>query len=362
MARIVELAGQSGAYCGRLLSEMGHDVIRVEPPRGDELRRTGPFLGGREDLEHGAFHQFLNAGKRSLTLDLDSDHGRQVLLKLLAGADVLVGQLPLPVAGDDLLAANPHLVIVRLDDSLPELSLYARSGLLALTGQPDGRPMLMGGHAVYSAVGCFAAIATLTALFVQATTGQGQTVDVSALDCLETLGEQGVVAETVLGERFERRGYRGAVTAISGAFRCADGYAMLSVAPQPDNWRRFMSWVQDPLLAADESLADEAERRVKKDFVIDRLELWTKTFDKEDLVVQSQQRHTPAAPVSTPLDLVGDPQLTARGFLRTAEHPDLGPMAFPLGPLATLRGAQPGFAPRLGQHNAEILAELDLPA
>jgi crotonobetainyl-CoA:carnitine CoA-transferase CaiB-like acyl-CoA transferase len=358
MARIVELAGHSGAYGGRLLAEMGHDVIRVEALEADELRRMRPFLSGTPGPENGAYHQFLNAGKRSLALDLDSAAGRQVLSELLATSDALLGQLPLPLTEEDIRTANLTLVVVRIDDALPELCTYARSGLLALTGHPGQRPMLLGGHAVYAATGAFAALALVAALLAQQAGGVGQSVDLSAQDCLAVLGEQGVVAETVTGESFERRGYRGAVTAISGAFRCADGYAMLSVPPQPDNWARLMEWVQDPLLLADESLADEAERRAKKDFVIDRLEAWTQTFGKEELVVQSQLRHTPAAPVSTPLDLAEDPQLVARGFLRTVEHPELGSMLFPIGALASLRDFEPAPAPRLGQHNSEILAEL----
>jgi crotonobetainyl-CoA:carnitine CoA-transferase CaiB-like acyl-CoA transferase len=357
MARIVELAGHSAAYGGRLLAEMGHDVIRVEPPQGDALRRLGPFLGGKPDLENGACHQFLNAGKRSFILDVNSEPGCKMLRDLLATSEALLGQAPLPLGEDDL-SANPKLVVVRIDDSLPELCTYARSGLLALTGHPDRRPMLLGGHAAYAATGTFAALALMAALLMQQTMRLGQVVDLSAQACLDVLGEQAVIAETVTGEKFERRGYRGAVTAISGGFRCADGYAMLSVPPQAESWARFMEWVQDPVLLEDDSLADEAERRAKQEFVLDRLESWTQRLGKEELVVQAQLRHTPAAPVSTPLDLAEDPQLIARGFLRTVEHPELGSMLFPEGALATLTGFQPTIAPRLGQHNSEILTEL----
>jgi crotonobetainyl-CoA:carnitine CoA-transferase CaiB-like acyl-CoA transferase len=352
MARIVELAGHAAAYGGRLLAEMGHDLIRVEPPEGDELRRLPPLAGGES-----AYHHFLNAGKRSLALDLTSDAGGQALAALLATADALLAQLPLPV---DETSLDPGLVLVQVDDPLPEICTFARSGLLALTGHPDRPPMLLGGHAMYAATGAWAALALTAALFARQVTGAGQRIELSAEDCLAVLGEQGVVAETVTGERFERRGYRGAVTAISGAFRCADGFAMLSVPASADSWARLMDWVQDPELAADASLADEAERRARQAEVIDRLERWTGTFPKEDLVLQAQQRHTPAAPVSTARDLAEDPQLLARGFLRQVDHPDLGPMLMPAGALATLRGAQPAPAPRLGQHNAEILAELGL--
>ena len=352
MARIVELAGHAAAYGGRLLAEMGHDVIRVEPPDGDDLRHLPPLVEG-----DSAYHHFLNAGKRSLALDLGSERGREALTALLDSADALLAQRPLPL---DEAALDPGLAAVLMEDPLPEICTFARSGLLALTGHPDHTPMLLGGHAVYAATGAWAALALTAALFARQATGAGQRIELSAEDCLAVLGEQGVVAETVTRERFERRGYRGAVTAISGAFRCADGFAMLSVPASADSWARFMDWVGDPELAADTSLADEAERRARQAEVIDRLERWTTTFGKEDLVLQSQQRHTPAAPVSTALDLAGDPQLLDRGFLRQVDHPSLGPMQMPAGALATLRGAQPAPAPRLGQHNAEILAELGL--
>jgi len=354
MPRIVEIAGIAAAYGGRLLAELGHDVIRVEPPGGDELRKLGPSLTSHDGAEAGAYHQFLNAGKRSLALDLTSDDGKATLAKLLGTVDALLARAPLPFSEAEVRQANPALAIVRIADPLPEICTYARSGLLALTGQPDGRPMLMGGHAAYAATGTFAAMAVLTALLA----GEGETIDLSAEECLAVLGEQGVIAETITHEKFERRGYRGAVTAISGAFKCADGYAMLSVPPSPANWGRFMEWVGDPVLAEDKSLGDEAERRARQKFVIDRLEEWTARFGKEELVIEAQERHTPAAPVSTALDLVDDPQLTARGFLRTIEHPELGPMLFPNGALATVAGRQLAPAPRLGQHNAEILQEL----
>jgi crotonobetainyl-CoA:carnitine CoA-transferase CaiB-like acyl-CoA transferase len=358
MARIVDLSGHATAYSGRLLAEMGHDVIRVEPAHGDALRRLGPFLGGQPDLELGAYHQFLNAGKRSFAPNLACARGRQLLLELVSASQAVVGHLPLPVADEEMLSANRNLVVVRVDDGLPELCAYARSGLLAATGHPDLPPVLLGGHAAYAYAGAFAAVAVIAALLVQQTTGQGQFVDLSVQECLEALGEQGVVSATETGQDVERRGYRGVATAISGAFRCADGYAMLSVAPNEASWARFMEWVQDPVLMEDSSLADEAERRAKKDFVIDRLDRWAQGFSKEELVRESQARHTPAALVTTPLDLADDPQLIARGFLRTVEHPDLGAVMFPIGALANLRGLQPSFAPRLGQHNAEVLSEL----
>ncbi|HEY7063884.1 MAG TPA: CoA transferase [Chloroflexota bacterium] len=360
MARILDLATHAAAYATRLLAEVGHDVIRVEPPEGDALRRLEPFLGDTPDLEHGAYHQFLNAGKRSFALDLSTAAGRDTLLALSRTADALVGTLPVPADEAALRAANPRLVVVMLEEDDPELCAYARSGLLSITGHPDAEPALLGGHAIYTATGGYTAVATAAALYAQAITGQGQVVRVSVEQCLESLMEQAMLNYTAYGRRAERRGLRGAVTAVSGSYRCADGYWMISVPATPDGWASFVDWTQDPALMADPSLADEAERSAKQSFILDRLESWASRLPKDELVAEAQRRHIPASPVASPLDLVRDPQLVARGFVREVEHPAFGQVSYPLGAVASMRGACPSLAPTLGQHNAEILAELGM--
>ncbi|HEY3118004.1 MAG TPA: CoA transferase, partial [Chloroflexota bacterium] len=149
MARVVELAGHPAVYAGRLLAEGGHDVIRVEPPGGDALRRVGPYLGKKPDVEHGAFHQFFNAGKRSLTLDTTTADGQGIWVNLLRTADVAIVSLPMPVDEATVRVANPRLVLVEVEgEETPELCGYARSGLLSITGHKDRAPALMGGHVI----------------------------------------------------------------------------------------------------------------------------------------------------------------------------------------------------------------------
>ncbi len=358
MSRVIDLAGHSAVYATRLLAETGHDVVRIEPREGDELRRLGPHLGHKVDLEHGAYHQFLNAGKRSITPNLNSASGRRAFLDLVARSDVLVGSIPLPIEETELFAANPRLVLTQVLDDQPELCACARSGLLSITGHPGERPMLLGGHAIYAAIGLYAAVATSAALYVLEQTGAGQVVYISAKECLESLFEQAMVTYTSTAKGTERRGYRGAVTAVSGGFPCTDGYVMFSIPHTPEGWSHFMEWVQDPVLMADSALVDEAERFEKRDFILDRLETWSRRFSKADLVAEAQRRHIPASPVSTVLDLVDDPQLLAREFLTEIDHPQFGRVRFPRGAIATML-ARPGkIAPTLGQHNREILSEL----
>ncbi len=359
MARILDLTSLMGAYGTRLLAELGHDVLRIERPGGDALRREAPLLAAAgSKLEASAFHQFLNAGKRSLALDLASERGRKLLRALLGKADVLVASLPLPLPEDALLAVNPDLVLVRLDDGPPELCAYASAGLLAITGEPDGKPTMLGGHVPCAAVGVHVALAAAAALFEKEASGRGRVVEVSAPQCLASLAEQVWVEYSASGERMERLGSRGGITAVAGALPCADGHWMISVPPDPRGWANFVQLVPDPAFKDDNSLADEAMRRERKQEILDRIAHWSQQQKKNEIVEQAQALHIPAAAVTNPLELIDDRQLLARGFLKPVDHPDFGKMNFPVGALASMFGQAMSFAPSLGESTALVLDAL----
>ncbi len=355
MLRVIDLTTLSGAYAARLFAEEGHEVIRVETSEGDELRRLAPFLKERQDLEHGAFHQFLNAGKKSVTLDLKSPEGRKSLLDLLGEADVLLANSPPPIGESACLAANPKLVLTKIVDDAPELCAVARSGLMSLTGHPDQAPVTLGGHIPLMAVATYVAVATAAALLARNASGRGLIATVSVRESLESFVEQAMVEYSFSGTITERRGSKGAITAVSGALPCKDGHWVISQIHRPGRWSKFVDWVQDPELSADPSLADEENQHRRRDFILERLEHWAKRFSKTELVEQAQRLHFPASPVSTTLDLVNDPQLIARGFLTEMDHPEFGRINFPQGAIASVLGNQLSAAPKLGEHNTEIL-------
>ena len=358
MTRIIDLTGIIGSYATRLFVEEGQEVIRVEKANGDDLRRLPPFLGGKKDSEHSAYHQFLNAGKKSLTVDLDSATGRKLFLDLLGRSDVLVADQPLPIDEQLCLNANPKLVITKIENDAPEICAMARSGLLSLTGQPNQAPMILGAHIPYLAVGAYVGVATAAALLSARNSGRGIAATVSVRQSLESFVEQAMVEYSFSETITERRGSKGAITAISGALPCKNGHWVISQIHRPGRWDKFVDWVQDPDLSSDLSLAQEENQHKHRDFIMDRLHAWAKRFTKEELVEEAQRRHFPASPVSTTLDLIDDPQLVARGFLRELNHPLLGRIIFPKGAIATVAGVQLSPAPRLGQHNNEILSEL----
>jgi crotonobetainyl-CoA:carnitine CoA-transferase CaiB-like acyl-CoA transferase len=358
VARVVDLAGLAGAYATRLFAEQGHEVIRIESPGGDGLRRLPPFLGEKQDLEHGAYHQFLNAGKKSLALNLDSHAGQEIFLELLSQSDALVADDSLPLEDRLLFQANPKLVVTKIHDQEPELCAVARSGLMSLTGQPGQAPAVLGGRVPTLAVGIYVGVATAAALLTCKKTGKGSLANVSVREALESFVEQAMVEYTFSGTITERRGSKGAITAVSGALPCKDGHWVISQIHRPGRWTKFMEWVQDPELASDPSLAEEENQHTRRDFIMDRLDKWAARFTKTDLVEEAQRRHFPASPVSTPLDLVDDPQLIARGFLKELDHLEFGRIRFPQGAIATVLGNQLGPAPKLGEHNNEILTQL----
>lgn len=358
MSRIIDITNHSAAYGARLLAEAGHEVIRVEPRTGDVLRRLGPHVGDPLDLEHGPYHMFLNMGKKSLTLELTLPEGREVFLKLIETADALIANDPLPIEEKLLRQRNSRLVLVLLEDKLPEICAYARSGLMSITGQPSQRPVLAGGHVTYAITGLHVAIAAAAAINIQHSTGQGEVVRVSAQQSLESLMEQAVVAYTSSGMITRRRGLRGQITSVSGALECADGYWMVSVPPNPQAWTKIKEWVGDPALTNDPSLNDDVGRDRKRDFILNRLEAWSKQFPKEYLVTGAQKRHIAASPVVTPAELLQDPQLLERGFLTTIKDSALGCITVPGGAISTTRAVPLKQAPLLGEHNAEIMSRL----
>jgi CoA:oxalate CoA-transferase len=358
MAFVVDLTRLSAAYGPRLLAEAGHRIVRVEPAAGDDVRRAAPFLGETYDLEHGVYHQFLNAGKESVILNAETADGSEALGAILRAADCVIVTRPFCRDAGWFLEANPKIALVEVDDVSNELCAYAASGLLSLTGHPGKCPVLLGGHACLPIIGLYTAVAASAAMMCAETEGKGQHVEVSAEQCLESLVEQALLTYHTTGEIPERRGLRGMITAVSGAFPCADGYWMVSVPNDLKNWNQLMDWVDDPVLRADPSLAEGSKRQQQRDFILDRLSAWSKQHKKEDLVVGAQSRRVPASPVATVLDLAHDPQLTARGFLQKMHHPLFGEITFPMGATAHTTGVTLAPAPSLGQHTANVLSKL----
>jgi crotonobetainyl-CoA:carnitine CoA-transferase CaiB-like acyl-CoA transferase len=229
---------------------------------------------------------------------------------------------------------------------------------MSLTGHPDKSPLVLGGNLAALATGIYVAVATAAALRTAKQTCRGVMTTVSLREALETFVEQAMVEFTFSGVVTERRGSKGAITAISGALPCKDGHWVISQIHRPGRWAKFVEWVKDSELAADPSLAEEENQIKRRDFILDRVLQWANHHSKNQLVQEAQDRHFPASPVSTTLDLVGDPQLVARGFLKEIDHRQFGRIMYPQGAVASMRRKELKPAPLLGEHNDDILIEL----
>jgi alpha-methylacyl-CoA racemase len=254
--RVIDLAeGFAGSYCAQLLGDLGATVIKVEGPQGDPARRTGPRYPGADRSATSALFVAFNRGKQSVCLDLDSDEGLELFLRLVETADVVVetttpGKLDaLGIGYDQLSSSNPRLVYCgissygqqgrRAGRRGEDINFAAMSGVLDLTGELDGPPVQPAGRQTELAAAMRATIGILAALSGRERTGKGRSMDVSIYSAA-------LAAATGLANSYLADGYlpeRGAVDLAGGmvccqAYPCRDGWVSLG-ALTADAWERF---------------------------------------------------------------------------------------------------------------------------
>lgn len=376
--RVVEYGGMvSAAYAAKLMADLGADVIKVEPPGGDAARRRGPFPRGLEgDADASGLYIYLNANKRGVTLDLALDRDREAFERLLDGAGVFVHNLSLRQAGavrlDDawVRGGRPRLVHTwitpfgltgpRAGYEGDELTAVAAGGWLSLSPAtaPDATypPLKAFGRQGDYQAGTTAAMAAMGALFARDQTGEGQLVDVSAQEVIGTEVEV-ALARWVYAGSMTRHFGGGVVAAPTGPVRCKDGY-IFAMTAQPHQWPAFVHMMGDPEWGLDPRLADREERLARAAEIYANIEAWTSERTVEEVFTLAGEARLPFAPISTVGQLINSPHLKARGFFVTVSQPGAGAVTMPGAPYTLSRTPwelrRP--APRLGEHNAEVLA------
>ena len=377
--RVVE-SGElvSASYAAKLLADLGADVVKVEPPAGDAARQRGPFPRGREgDRDASGLFLYLNANKRGVTLDLGDPEERDRLRSLLETADVWLHNLPVAETRErgldfaDVAPRNPGLVVTWVTPyglsgphsewEADELSIVAAGGWASIS---PGRspytelpPLKAFGRQADFQAAAHAAVATMGALFARRATGRGQLVEVSAQECIAAALELGLVTYTYTGAIPSRLGKRtGGPMQI---MECKDGLIFV-MTPQEHQWEAFVEVMGDPEWAHLEVFADRDLRGENADALRPLVEEWLSDYTVAEVFDLAAEAHLPFAPVSTMGDLVNSPHLKARGYFATLEQPGVGPVTVPGAPylLPDTPWELRSPAPRLGEHNDEVFAEL----
>ncbi len=364
----------AGPTVTRLLAEQGADVVKIEqPPHGDPSRNYIIAKDGRS----GYFVQ-QNRGKRSLCVDFNSEEGREVLHRLLAKADVLVenygpGVLERRGFGwDELSKKYPKLVMASVSgygrDSHPDFTdkpafdmiAQAMSGIMFMTGDPDGPPMPVGASIGDVNAGVHAAAGIGFALFHRERTGVGQHVDISMIDSLFHVHGISLQGPVLTGLRWKptRSGHQSRMNSPMGVYKSPDGWIALHV--MQGQWGRFCAAINRPEFEHDDRFAGLSERQKNREELNNVITDWMGSFSTDDQVLERlDAERIPSAPVLAPYDAVGHPYFETRRSIRHVPDPVLGEVAVPGNPIRL--SAQPELdlmAPSLGQHNAEVLADL----
>jgi CoA:oxalate CoA-transferase len=370
----------SGPYCTMWLADAGAEVIKVERPDGGDPRRVFmPQLEGEDGAAvSGGFFSF-NRNKKSVTLDLASEEGREAYKALVATADVVVENLrpgatdKLGIGYADLSNDHPGLIYAAVSGYGRSAGPYAgrpafdaailgMAGITHMTGQSGDLPPEL---PMYGLADMTTAILTgyqiLMSLYDRTRTGQGRLIDVSMYDTMVALNERPLMQHAFTGDVITRGPDR--FQAPMGAYECGDGFISL-VVPNDLMWRRVAAIIGRPELADDPSTATGAARAANPDAYLPAMLGWMKERTRAEVVAAFEKGGVPAGIVQDSADISDCPHLEARNMFVRVQDPDVGEIKMPHAPF-TMSGMGPipaGTVPRLGADNDAVLGALGLDA
>jgi CoA:oxalate CoA-transferase len=358
-----------GPYATMLMAKAGADVIKIEPPGGEPLRRRVIAQGGDTTLPIA----MLNANKRAVTLNLKSDAGKDLLKQMVARADVLLenfspGTLDgLGVGYEVLKDINPRLIYATgtgfgisgpdRDNLAMDFTIQAASGIMSITGDPDGPPMKAGPTLVDFMGGIHLYAAVVTALLQRTTTGQGQLVEVAMQETVYPSLASSYDYHLRTGKVPPRAGNRqaGLASAPYNAFQTKDGWVAIHVVTEA-HWRNLLQAMGRADLLEDSRFSTNPARTENMTATEALVTAWTIGLDTNEIVAAAKRYRIPVAAVRNAIEVMNDPHMHERGMLQRIDHPSLGPVILPNSPLR-LHGSdrvEPVPSPLLGQHNVEV--------
>ncbi len=374
--RVLDLTGLAGQYTGRLLADLGADVVKVEPPGGDPVRFMPPFANDQPGPDRGLRWLAYNSNKSSVTLDIGTPAGRSQLLQMARGADVLIdsyepGYLAsMELSETALREANPRLITVSITpfgESGPyaghrgtDLHAIAMSGLMTIQGDNEQPPAAAPMDQAYILACLHAAHGVFYALMARRRSGRGQHVEVSVQEVLANIFFQ-IIRYSATSEIGERIGTSGNLAPYN-IFRCRDGWVSLAVLLPPQA-AVFFDWVGEPALQDEFWLPLENRQGENMQFIDSLVAPFIEQFTVADFVCEAQARRLPAAPVNRPGDFADNPQFAERGYFEAVDHPEVGSYSLPGAPfrMSETPIAPPRRAPLISEA-ARDLPEQPVPA
>jgi len=361
----------AGPYGAMFLGDMGAEVIKVEEPgKGDDTRGWPPFAGGE-----ATYFLAVNRNKKSLTLNMKAPEGQAILRKLIAKADVVLENFRpgtmerLGFGYERLRADNPRLVYCAISgfgESGPEASrpgydliVQGESGVMDITGFPDGPPVKVGNSIADLVAGMSAAQGITLALLARARTGTGQRVEIGMLDVMASLLTYQAGLYWNGGGRPTRRGNQHPSIVPYEVFRAQDSYLTLGVANN-SLWEKTCAALGRADLARDPRFATEADRVTNRETLIPLLNDLFSTRPADDWLARLDQAGVPVGKIKTVAEVCESPHLKARGMVVKLPHPKAGAitvMGVPVR-LHETPGAATLPPPLLGEHTDEILTRL----
>ena len=370
--RILDLTRMlAGPYCTALLADMGADVIKVERPGvGDDARHFAPYKGG----ESGYF-MLLNRGKKSITLNMKSPAGMEVLHRLIGESDVLIENFTpgvtrkLGIDYDSLKEKYPRLVYASIsgfgqDGPLAHRAAYdiiaqAMSGLMSVTGAPDGPPTRVGESLGDLVAGLYTAWGIMVALTARDRTGRGQNVDVAMMDGLFSFLVTPMTLYLFGDKTPTRVGNRHPISTPFDTYRANDGHVVIAVANDP-MFRRLAEAMEMPELADDPRFVTDEERTNHEPQLRALIEEWTGARTVAGVVEILEAAGVPTGDIWTIPEAATSAHVKHRGMLTEVEHPTAGRIPLLAQPvrLSETAGGIQGPPPLLGEHTETILSEL----
>lgn len=361
----------AGPYAGMILRDLGAEVIKIEQPFvGDEARGIGPFKN-----DFSLYFMSINRGKKSLTLNLKSQSGKDIFVNLVKKSDILLENFrpgamkKLGLDYEFLKTHHPSLLYAACSGfgqtgpyagrGAYDMIIQGMGGMISITGEPDRPPVRVGTSISDLTAALFTAIGILSALRHRDQTGEGQFIDVGMLDCQVAILENALVRYLSTGDVPQPLGRRHPTITPFEAFESADGYVVIAMGNNV-LWKKFCKYVNRPELIGDERFHTNAARTEHHEELFPILAQIMRQRSTDQWVAALEDIGVPCGPVNTVDKVASDPQVLAREMIVEVEHEKTGTIGIPGVPikLSKTPGRVDAPAPNLGEHSEEILSEL----